>query len=98
MNSAGIERAVVTSWRRRHPGTTSNFGKAGTHNSRDIGKSVDEESTTSLLLNMSSTTEPEQKRALTKRSVVSCFIYRVGDGGTKQVALFRRSDRVRTYQ
>ncbi|KAH8896653.1 nagb/rpia/CoA transferase-like protein [Thozetella sp. PMI_491] len=41
--------------------------------------------------------EPAPPQHITKRTVVSSFIFKLADGGPK-VALFRRSARVRTYQ
>ncbi|KLU86079.1 translation initiation factor eIF-2B subunit family protein [Magnaporthiopsis poae ATCC 64411] len=48
---------------------------------------------------MSSSTASETSTGgLLKRSVVSCFIFKFGDKGRAEVALFQRSDKVRTYQ
>ncbi|KAL8401444.1 hypothetical protein RB596_008300 [Gaeumannomyces avenae] len=48
---------------------------------------------------MASTRLPEAPDpGLVKRSVVSCFIFKFGDNGRAEVALFQRSDKVRTYQ
>ncbi|KAL8372225.1 hypothetical protein RB595_001832 [Gaeumannomyces hyphopodioides] len=48
---------------------------------------------------MSSAPTPEALAAgLVKRSVVSCFIFKFGGNGRAEVALFQRSDKVRTYQ
>ncbi|KAI6302884.1 hypothetical protein MCOR07_003945 [Pyricularia oryzae] len=53
-------------------------------------------------LEMSSTQQespPSSQRPLTKRSVVSCFIFKTDQtDGRARVALFRRSGKVRTYQ
>ena len=52
-----------------------------------------------LLLSRRSSTMASQApaRELTKRTVVSSFIFK-GEGDQTKVALFRRSDKVRTYQ
>lgn len=44
-------------------------------------------------------TKQQQKPQLTKRAVVSSFIFKFPeDGGKPVVALFKRSDKVSTYQ
>lgn len=46
----------------------------------------------------SSTTAETSTGGLVKRSVVSSFIFKFGDEGRAEVALFQRSDKVSTYR
>lgn len=54
------------------------------------------------LINRTMSTESPTKKPLTKRAVVTSFIFKFPDGdgrqGRPQVALFRRSDKVSTYR